>query len=207
MIISSKINNQKWIWVKVPKTGTRAYSKLFYPHDEPKLHFHFTFHELYLQHQKQYMGFTVVRNPLTRFISALKHLAELDTFGKLPSDTIENLTNFLYDNFHQNCIPKNDTPLTTIFGIDYINYHESFFKTQVHWAYHPKVHWFKYEDLSVFNRWLNVNLGMDTSKLERIGVTKDNKLSHLDFTDANFIKLAEYLFHDDYKVFNYSVST
>ena len=51
-----------------------------------------------------------------------------------------------------------------------------------------------------------MNLGMDTSKLERVGVTKDNKLGHLDFTDTNFVKLLEHLFYDDYKVFNYPAS-
>ncbi len=207
MIISSKITDEKWIWVKIPKTGTRAYSQLFYPDKESQLHFHHTFHELYIQNQKKYSGFTVVRHPVTRFISALRHLENINHLGNLPCDNIESLVNFLYDNFDENCLPKNNKTLQSIFGLEYINYHESFFKTQVHWAYHPKVVWFKYENLTTFNDWLKTRLGIDSMGIKWVGEVKSTGLRHLNFNDTKFMKVVQYLFLDDYKVYGYSTDT
>ena len=201
MIISSKITNERWIWVKIPKTGTRAYSQLFNPHLESELHFHYTFHSLYDHHQRQYPGFTVIRHPRTRFISALKHLSQLDLLGNTPSDTIQNLADFLITNFDKNCVPKNT--LENIFSVDYIKYHESFFQTQVYWAYHPKVTWFKYENLQQFNQWIETRLGYDTSKLQQIGKVDKNHLEHLDFQHSSFQKVVHHLFQDDFTLFDY----
>jgi hypothetical protein len=203
MIISSKITNEKWIWVKIPKTGTRAYSQLFYPDNESQLHFHYTFHELHIHHQKKYPGFTVTRHPRTRFVSALKHLSQLNLLGKMPCDTIENLVDFLFNNFHENCIPKNSITLQNIFSIDFINYHEAFFKTQVHWAYHPKVTCFKYENLQKFNNWIECHLGYDTTRLEQVGKVQKNHLEHLDFQHLSFQKVVHHLFRDDFVLFEY----
>ena len=221
MIISSKINDSKWIWVKIPKTGTRAYSKLLVPHGGDEIiqdgdrffHFHKTFNEIYVQHQKQYSGFTVVRHPITRFISALNHLADLNSQcteidcvnhpGKMPWDTIDNMANFLVENFHKNCHPKNDKSLGDIFGVEFYNYYASFFKTQTYWAYHPKMKWFRYEELDVFNAWLETELGFDTTKIERVGEIKKKHLTHLDFNTPVFRELVEHLFYDDFQLFNY----
>lgn len=221
MIISSKINESKWIWIKIPKTGSRAYSKLLVPKGEDEFiqngkrlfHFHFTFSHLYIHHQKKYTGFTVVRHPVTRFISALNHLADLNFQcvipncinhpGKLPLNSIDNLVEFIYDNFHKNCVPKNNKSFKEIFGVDHTAYYDSFFKTQVHWAYHPKMTWFYYENLSEFNTWLSKNLGINTTKIEKIGEIKEKHLEHLDFSNYNFVKMVEYLFYDDYKAYNY----
>jgi len=201
MIISSKITNEKWIWVKVPKTGTRAYLKMFYPELDSSLHFHFTFHTLYDHHQRKHPGFTVIRHPRTRFISALKHLSQLDLLGNMPSDTIENLTDFLFTNFDKNCVPKHT--LENIFSVDYLKYHESFFQTQVYWAYHPKVTWFKYENLQQFNKWIETRLGYDTTKLQQIGKTDKHHLNHLDFQHSAFQKVVQHLFQDDFTLFDY----
>ena len=203
MIISSKTTNKRWIWVKIPKTGTRAYSQLFNPHPESELHFHYTFHSLYDHHQQQYSGFTVTRHPRTRFVSALHHLSQLNLLGDMPSDTIENLVDFLFNNFDKNCTPKNNKSLTNIFSVDVIKYHESFFKTQVYWAYHPKVTWFKYENLPQFNSWIETHLGYDTSKLQQVGKAENHNLGHLDFQHSSFQKVVHHLFQDDFILFDY----
>lgn len=202
MIISSKLNDDRWIWVKVPKTGTRAYSQLFYPKEKSELHFHFTFHELYEHHQRKHPGFTVVRHPTTRFISALKHMASLN-LGGVPYDNMKHLVEFIYDHFDKNCVPKQNKTLEEIFHIDYTKYHESFFKTQTYWGYHPKVIWFRYENLQPFNTWIETTLGYNTSTLTSIGKIPHNPLKHLDFSDVQFQRIVKHLFHDDFHVFNY----
>lgn len=203
MIVSSKITSEKWIWVKIPKTGTRAYLKLFHPEQDFLLHYHYTFHSLYNHHKRQYPDFTVTRHPRTRFISALKHLSQLNLLGDMPSDTIENLVDFLFNAFDENCTPKNNRTLENIFSVDYIKYHESFFQTQVYWAYHPKVTWFKYENLQHFNHWIETCLGYDTSKLQQIGKVDKNQLEHLDFQHSSFQKVVRHLFQDDFTLFDY----
>lgn len=222
MIISSKINESKWIWIKIPKTGSRAYSKLLVPDGEDELiqnenrlfHFHFTFSHLYTHHQKKYTGFTVVRHPVTRFISALNHLADLNFQcvtpncinhpGKLPLNSIDSLVEFVYDNFHKNCLPKNNASFNEVFGVDFTNFYDSFFKTQTFWAYHPKMKWFFYEELDTFNNWLQATLGVDAKHIERVGEIKKKHLEHLDFNSPKFIKMVEYLFYDDYKIYGYT---
>ena len=220
MIISSKINGSKFIWVKIPKTGTRAYAKILVSNNEIQtenedysLHFHLTFQQLYVNYRKKYSGFTVVRHPVTRFVSALNHIADVNSQctssncnnhpGKLPLDSINTLVEFVYDNFHKNCVPRNNTSFQKIFGVDFTGYYDSFFKTQVHWAYHPKLTWFYYENLNVFNNWLYQNLGIKTTDIKRIGEIQKRHLEHLNFTDPKFIKMVEYLFYDDFNVYNY----
>lgn len=220
MLVTSKIHNEKFIWIKVPKTGTRAYTKVFHPDGEKLFigeqefyHVHKPFSLLYHHHQKKYNGFTVVRNPRTRFISALKHLAEMNYEckeencvnhpGNLPLHDLDKLITFLYDNFEKNCLPKNNKSFKQIFGVEFTGYHESFFKTQTFWAYHPKLKIFKYENIENFNYWIENTLGYATSKLQRIGEVKINHLAHLDFDDKHFKKVVHHLFYDDYQMFNY----
>jgi hypothetical protein len=204
MIISSKITNERWIWVKIPKTGTRAYSQLFNPHPESELHFHYTFHSLYNHHKRQYSGFTVTRHPRTRFISALKHLVSLyqDKCG-VPYNNMKHLVEFFYDNFDRNCVPKQNKTLQEIFQENLTQHHVAFFAPQTFWAYHPKVTWFKYENLQQFNRWIETRLGYDTSKLQQIGKVDKNHLAHLDFQHSSFQKVVHHLFQDDFTLFDY----
>jgi len=230
MIVTSKIDEQKWIWVKVPKTGTRAYFELFqlpknkvkikygYPvvgatpsvaaaleDDENRfLHTHYTFQVLYTLHGRKHPGFTVVRHPFNRFISALNHLIDTGTAGKMPYDTIENLTDFLLNNFDKNCMPKNDKSIEQIFDLKYTPYQNSFFQTQTYWAYHPKVQWFKYENIEYFNEWIETTLGFNTQNLKIVGKIKTNHLSHLNVHDEKFKNMIEHLFHADYKIFGYT---
>ena len=134
MLLTSKFNDTKWIWIKIPKTGTRSYSKLFFPDEVDKisyengthLHRHFAFTYLYDHHQKQYPGFTVVRHPVSRFISALKHLANVNSEctedscinhpGNIPWNDINVMVEFFYENFERNCIPKNNKTNKTRFS-------------------------------------------------------------------------------------------
>lgn len=216
MLVSSSVNNNKWIWVKVPKTGTRAYSLLFHAQGEDEFykdgfrffHLHQSFHNLYIHHGKRYSGFTVVRHPKTRFISALKHLADLHVSHpqhttNLPFASIDSLVYFLFNNFDKNCIPKDNRTIEEIFGLHFSSYYNSFFKTQTFWAYHPKINIFRYEELDTFNNWIEMQLGFNTKTLQRVGEIKTNHLEHLDFSSPKFDAIVQHLFYDDYRSFNY----
>jgi hypothetical protein len=68
MIVTSRINNNKFFYIKIPKTGTIAYTKLFFPEiGENFLHTH----DPYTKEHIDIPAFTVIRNPYKRFISAL----------------------------------------------------------------------------------------------------------------------------------------
>lgn len=82
MIVNSLINNKNYFWVKVPRTATRSYEKLFFPEfndtNTAVLHLHSPY---YLSKQAQCKnkpevvgGFGLVRNPYERFISSLRYL-------------------------------------------------------------------------------------------------------------------------------------
>ena len=50
------------------------------------------------------------------------------------------------------------------------------------------------------------DFGIDTSQLEHINSIEDNKLSHIDFTDKEFITLIENKFYEDFIAFNYPLT-
>lgn len=82
MIVTSCISEKKYFWVKVPRTATHSYQKLFFPelHLEDNFVHHthapfssFSQSECVKKPQIEY-GVSVVRNPYNRFISGLKYL-------------------------------------------------------------------------------------------------------------------------------------
>jgi hypothetical protein len=52
-----------------------------------------------------------------------------------------------------------------------------------------------------------MELGYDISPLEHINSTSESLLPNIDFTDPKITEIAEHLYYDDYKVFNYPMST
>jgi hypothetical protein len=82
MIVTSKIDSKKYFWVKVPRTATHSYEKIFFPQfNDGKIglnHLHASYFELQTatceNKPKVEGGFSVVRHPYTRFVSALKFL-------------------------------------------------------------------------------------------------------------------------------------
>lgn len=82
MIVSSLLNSEKYFWVKVPRTATQAYEKIFFPNRDVNTfypHYHLPYRQIV-----QYCGtptpvvggFTVIRHPLARFISALQYIQQ-----------------------------------------------------------------------------------------------------------------------------------
>lgn len=82
MIVTSLIDEKKYFWVKVPRTATTSYKKLFFPELSHKntrtIHLHIPFSDTKTTMCQNFpqleAGFSLVRNPVSRFISGLKYL-------------------------------------------------------------------------------------------------------------------------------------
>jgi hypothetical protein len=220
--------SNKYLWLKVPKTGTMAYKKLFslYNDSEPEGHYHYS----YLDGIKQYgkfPGVAVVRHPLVRFISGLKFIktkkeqcfaGNCIIHPNKPSgiycsghtynidflSSTDACVKFLKKNFQKNCNTGvyRDEFFFKFFNAEKHGFIINFFITQTSLVYHPKVKIFYYENLHEFNTWLENELGYDTSLLEQVNVIKNNNLG-VNFDDEEFIRTVEWLFYDDYKIFGY----
>jgi hypothetical protein len=242
MVIKSKITNKKYQWIRIPRTATISYSNLFFEEynlNYPTGHTHYRYNqfarcdkckdipELNLE------GFSLVRNPINRFISSLYFVAGRKIIGMVPDkmyrlceickeytliDNIEKHSpldfiefykdentfyEFFYDNFNKNCEPKTGLDLHKIFDVNNISLISSFFQTQVYWAYHPKVKIFKYEEISKFNNWIEENLGYDTSKLTHINASRKKELSDVINVDFTTDKFKKLVKHLFYDDFRY----
>lgn len=133
------------------------------------------------------------------FVSALgtaRHVVEF-----LKSEDV--FYDFMYSYFDKNCILKPGYTLESVFQTDNPGLVNSLLKSQIFFAYHPKVKIFKYENIQEFNHWIETTLGLSTQSL-----IKENTSSHkhltIDVTTKKFHDLVRYLFHDDFQVFGYS---
>lgn len=216
MIVTSLNNPEtRYIWIKVPRNASRSYSRLFSPgYIWSDIHLHVPYTQEVLKYPNT-PGLAIVRHPVSRFISILKYITnELNGCEHpecmecklyrihIPLDTIKNLCDFLNDNFEKNCNIK-DISLSKIFKIQDDTFVRSFFHTQSYYCYHPKVKIFHYESLEEFNKWIQEELGYDTTGLGSIGGEEKYVLNHLDFSDTYFIKTIEKLYYDDFKLFGY----
>lgn len=216
MILSSLCSSEKYFWIKVPRTATMSYQGLFLKyydgdvkceiHDPAygQLHTHYPYDSLCKMYNQRLPGITLVRHPLTRFISGLHQLKLLSEEHNFQVPFLEDMSScvkFLSKNFDRNCYTSTNfedlfleaNPRITI----------SFFHLQIYFMYHPKVTWFKYENIEDFNNWIAVNLGYDLSLLSRINESKKESLTHLDFSEPKFIEVVENMFYDDYKILGY----
>jgi hypothetical protein len=84
MIIQSKVTGKKYQWIRVPRTATISYSELFFPLAKTNVsifHKHtryneFSTCEMCVNDKKINLdAFTMVRNPLDRFISSIYFIA------------------------------------------------------------------------------------------------------------------------------------
>jgi hypothetical protein len=84
MVISSKVTEKKYQWIRVPRTATMAYSELFSPYfgtEVARAHSHSRYNQFYscgecVNHEKMNLdAFTVVRHPVDRFISSIYFMA------------------------------------------------------------------------------------------------------------------------------------
>jgi hypothetical protein len=236
MVIKSKVNSEEYFYVKIPKTGTQSYTKLFFMEMYPEYYEEYNNGNILHSHDRfnsDYRGITVVRNPYNRFISILKFLNSKinnnisyvdkkimdpvsgtlmpdnldDNFSRYDYTDIFKSEDFFYDFFYssfgRNCEVENKTNVQLIFNTSGGNFINSFFTTQVEWAYHPKIQIFKYEKIEEFNRWIENIMGYDISKLEFLNKSGNHNNINIDFNSKKFKELTTYLFYDDFRYFDY----
>jgi hypothetical protein len=210
MILTSCLNNEKYIWVKIPRTATYAFKEIFLLYNESEeIHQHNSYLRLCNFYDVSYPGVTVVRHPLQRFISCIYYMHQRQ---KNTSSAIKNLwestsscITFLNTTFGKNC--QTFSSFNDIFvDVDTqqtMSSCRALFKTQTHQVYNPKVTVFKYEELDFFKKWIEENLGYDLKNLKSINSSNYSIQLPVDFKSREFIETVENLFYDDYKVFGY----
>lgn len=102
MLVESQIDNSKWLWINIPKTAsTLVRNSIFEPDHPEDRQDHYTYIENVEMYGK-YIGFTVVRDPVSRFISGLNHVfnhcycGECEIFYDVPPTT-DDVILFLQD--------------------------------------------------------------------------------------------------------------
>jgi hypothetical protein len=223
MILQSTINNNSYAWVRIPKTATRSYTKLL---DTTNNDRHTEYSKIVETLDHKIPGVTVVRNPHTRLISALKHFcgvlhAQLQNpknnnhiIRTIPTENTIKFCNFFYTNYDKNCVPRNPimhnltmetriNPALTFWPVRIALFIPFFItqKSMIDGAINPII--FRYENLTEFNTWIETELGIDTSKLEYIGKADTNLPFNIDLQSVEIQNLAEYLFEEDYITFGY----
>lgn len=216
MILSSLLTGEKYFWIKIPRTATVSYLNFFLNYYKGKvgcethdpalgqLHTHYTYLQLCNLYENKLPGVTVVRHPLTRFVSGLHHLKYYSEEKTVDASFLENMdscVSYLNKFFGKNCDVS--VLYEDLFSTPAPFFAKSFFHLQISYMYHPKVMWFKYENIEEFNTWIEKNLGYDISLLPHENSSKKDLLSHLDFSDERFVRTVENMFYDDYKILNY----
>lgn len=222
MIIRSQKNQEKYYWVKIPRTGTVSFQMLFELYGDCELekdakegeHRHYYYKKLCEMYNETLPGVTVVRHPLTRFISILYYMVCSHTYDPRHNEnynihhlweSTDSCVSFLNTWFDRNLELKAPS-LSTFFTTNNIKHSKSynaFFTTQAQYAYHPKVKIFHFEKMYEFEHWIEDTLGFDVTKLEKTNTSCKNHKVGVDFTSPYFIKTIENLFYIDYKLFDY----
>lgn len=208
MLIQSKVSDEKYIWIRIPRTASKTYGKVFFPDGNYEHRHNNYYHETYTHGEID--AFSVVRHPYTRFVSSVKYMVKqqnlrgkVDRFNfTLPCENTEVLCQFVSDNLEklQDCF--SNTAYQEVFKTDDLGFVRLFFIPQHHYAGFPPVKIFKYESLNEFNSWIETTLGYDTSKTEVFNSSAD-ELGHINFEDPSLIQIVQRLFEEDYKFFGY----
>lgn len=213
MLIQSLINSEdKFIWLRVPRTATRAYGQLFFP-DGNYRHVHNSYlHEVIHNELGELPAFSVVRNPYTRFKSAIKYMhnkkIENNATGRfsynLPIESTDSLATFFTSVVDDLVDTDNNSAWQSAFSITDLSFVRVFFRPQVDFVGFENVNNFKYENLSEFNSWIQTNLGFDTTKVPTSNSSGD-VLTHIDFSDERIKLVVQKLFVEDFEMFDYAV--
>lgn len=227
MLITSKIDGKKWLWVNVPKTASTAVMRTFFPLKEINEQEHQTYNHLIDMHGS-FDAFTTVRNPISRFKSALNHTMNVCVCGKCiitdtPVDKLD-VINFLSD------MIKLKSQKQDFFRAVYMNgesnyemnvvesmirrFHKYVIPENINCLRIPayvsqtfilegpqeKLRIFKYENLQELSGFIKNTLGYDMDNT--IYRKYPNKLG-VDFLDPTLLDLIHELYREDYDNFNY----
>lgn len=213
MLIQSLINSEdKFIWLRVPRTATKAYSQLFFP-DGNYRHVHNSYlHEVIHNELGELPAFSVVRNPYTRFKSAIKYAykrkIESGSTGRfnysIPTESTDSLATFLTNVADSLVDTNNNAAFETAFLTTDLSFIRLMFRQQADFVGFENVTNFRYENLGELNLWIQTNLGFDTTTVPTINSSGD-VLSHIDFSDERIKLVVQKLFVKDFEMFDYAV--
>lgn len=232
MLIESRLNSKKWLWVNIPKTATTSTMKAIFPDKPYNAQEHYTYHELIGKYGTKHDVFTMVRNPIDRFMSGLNHIFNICECGKCKFDMsvppkTEEVISFIGDmlllksqhtNFF-NDVYKNNTNNLYIEVVKSIQ--KNFLRNIIIDDAKKCIRWslvipqsyildgmengriYKYEDIETFNIFMRYSLGYALpEKRYRQYV---NQLTNVDKSNTT-LKQMLYEFHkDDFINYEYSI--
>lgn len=205
MLIKSLVDGQEWIWIRIPKTATRAYRLIFEMNNDA--HTHLSYKESIEKYGNIERAFSVVRNPVDRLKSGITH--DIDEFKKIYPNrqypswmmNIELLCDVFFNILGENCKIKNQPAYTALSWE--AGMMAEVLKTQCSAVNYPEVKVFKYENLTQFNEWIESTLGFNTTQVVVNGASDYEKYNWLDFTNPRFTELCKMIYKEDYEVFGY----
>jgi hypothetical protein len=214
MLIHSKVSDEKYIWLRIPRTASKAYGKIFFPDGNYEHRHSNYYHETYTY--GEIPAFSVVRHPYTRFVSSVKYIIKKQTVIKnkiqnleasrfefsIPCESTESLCDFFNENLTKIQNVFSDEVYKEVFKTNDLGFVRLFFIPQHHYVGYPPVKIFRYEQLEEFNDWIESTLGYNTQHIEKYNSSAD-ELQHIDFENPKLIKTVERLFYNDYTVFDY----
>jgi len=227
MLIQSKIEDKQWLWVNVPKTASTAVMRTFFPYIEINEQNHQTYNHL-IKMYGSFDAFTTIRNPITRFKSALNHTLNVCVCGecKITDRFIEKMDviYFLSD------MLKLKSQRKDFFRAVYMNGESDYemnvarimakrfskniisngilclripaYVSQTFMLQGPqeKLRIFKYENLQELSGFIKNSLGYDMDNT--VYRKYPNKLG-VDFLDPTLLDLINELYREDFTNFNY----
>ena len=219
MIVKSLIDNSDWIWIRIPKTATRAYRSIFDADDEE--HRHYSYRESIDVYGDVGRAFSVIRNPVDRLKSGITH--DIDEFKRIcreiPYPEYQNvpltedipypdwmldsdvLCDVFFEAVGENCKVKNQKVYDKLMWE--AGMMAEVLKTQVSAVNYPEVKVFRFENLNEFNTWIESSLGRSTRDLQKSGVSDYEKYNWLDFSNPRFTELCKLIYKEDYEVYGY----
>lgn len=232
MLVESKVDNSKWLWINIPKTASTLIGNALFNHENSEgRQDHYTYTENVEMHGK-YTGFTVVRNPITRFISGLNHVFShcsckmCITFPENPPNT-NQVIKFLkeivdlsksIDNFHYKTY-YNGSDLLWLELVKSLQ--KNFINNKIIMDPENCVMWsfilpqylyldkmevrdyiFRYEELSTCTQFIENRLGCKVDTSLRPR-SFEYVLQNVDFNNTEIQKLLHAYYEEDFKQLNY----
>ena len=230
MLVESKINDKKWLWVNIQKTATTSTLKTFFPEKEYNQQSHQIYGDL-VRMYGYHDTFTMVRNPIDRFLSGINHLFSVCECKQCIIDvtrptTTEEVILFLSDmlrlkqktpNFFETVYRNSQNSL----HLEVVNSIQKRFSRNItvgdvqcirwpviipqHYILHnaTNIKIFKYEQIEQFFHFVETELGYSVVQEKFRNYT--NKLSNVDVTNSTLRTLIYELHKEDFKLYGYDI--
>ena len=235
MLIKSLRDNKEWLWINIPKTATTVLLKTFFPNRKYNEQQHRTYRDCVREYGVHDYSFTVVRHPVTRFMSALNHIFSVCECGKCKFDltippTMEEVILFVegfieqyhkYDNYFSLLYANNTNKLhlefikliqmtfvrnIEIYNIDYCVRWAAFMPQTFMLDGARNTRIYQYEHLDECFVFIRDELGYEVQPNIRYR-NYTNKLINVNVDDIKFRCLLYELYHTDFNTFGYDYAS